>query len=154
MAANTIKKDEKTTRRSKKELIKNLLVYLKPYKKESLLVIILMLYVMLCGVLNPYLLKIAIDDKVINGDVRGLINIRIILIGLNLVAWVVSVIRWNKIYSITNNILLNIRGELYTHIQTLSFDFFDSRPVGKILARVVDDVNSLKNLFNQSIQYS
>ncbi|GAA0075651.1 ABC transporter ATP-binding protein [Clostridium sp. CTA-5] len=152
MSRNTIKKDEKTTRRSKKELIKNLLVYLRPYKKESLLVIVLMLYVMLCGVLNPYLLKVAIDNKVANGDIKGLINIGIILIGLNLVAWIVSVIRWKKIYFITNNILLNIRGELYTHIQTLSFDFFDSRPVGKILARVVGDVNSLKNLFNQSIQ--
>lgn len=152
MSRNTIKKDEKTTRRSKKELIKNLLVYLRPYKKESLIVIVLMLYVMLCGVLNPYLLKVAIDNKVANGDIKGLINIGIILIGLNLVAWIVSVIRWKKIYFITNNILLNIRGELYTHIQTLSFDFFDSRPVGKILARVVGDVNSLKNLFNQSIQ--
>ena len=56
------------------------------------------------------------------------------------------------ITSITNNILVNIRHELYSHIQYLSFDFFDSRPVGKILARVVGDVNALKNLFSQSIQ--
>ena len=56
------------------------------------------------------------------------------------------------ITSITNNILVNIRHELYSHIQYLSFDFFDSRPVGKILARVVGDVNALKNLFSQAIQ--
>ena len=56
------------------------------------------------------------------------------------------------ISEITNNILVNIRHELYSHIQNLSFDFFDYRPVGKILARVVGDVNALKNLFNQSIQ--
>ena len=56
------------------------------------------------------------------------------------------------ITSITNNILVNIRHELYSHIQYLSFDFFDGRPVGKILSRVVSDVNSLKNLFSQSIQ--
>ena len=56
------------------------------------------------------------------------------------------------ISKITNNILVNIRHELYEHIQKLSFDFFDNRPVGKILARVVGDVNALKNLFNQSIQ--
>ena len=54
------------------------------------------------------------------------------------------------ITSITNNILVNIRHELHTHIQSLSFDFFDSRPVGKILARVVGDVNALKSLFSQS----
>ncbi|MDS0525774.1 ABC transporter ATP-binding protein/permease [Clostridium sp. SHJSY1] len=152
MARNTTRKDEYTTRRSKRELIGRLLVYLKPYKKESVLVIALMLYVMLCGVLNPYLLKIAIDDKVANHDINGLIFIGVILVTLNLVAWGISLLRWKKIYSVTNNILLNIRRELYTHIQDLSFDFFDSRPVGKILARVVGDVNALKNLFNQSIQ--
>lgn len=152
MAKNTIREDEKTTRRSKKELIKRLLVYLKPYRKESLVVILLMLYVMLSGVLSPYLLGIAIDDKVANKDINGLIQIGIILITINVISWIVSVIRWKKIYSITNNILLNIRRELYTHIERLSFDFFDSRPVGKILARVVGDVNSLKNLFDQSIQ--
>lgn len=152
MARNTTRKDEHTTRRSKKELIGRLLVYLKPYKKESALVICLMLYVMLCGVLNPYLLEIAIDDKVANHDINGLIFIGAILVALNLLAWWISILRWKKIYSVTNNILLNIRRELYTHIQDLSFDFFDSRPVGKILARVVGDVNALKNLFNQSIQ--
>jgi len=63
-----------------------------------------------------------------------------------------SRIRWTMISSVTNNILVNIRHELYTHIQKLSFTFFDNRPVGKILARVMGDVNALQNLFNQSIQ--
>lgn len=152
MARNTIKQDEKVTRRSKKEIMNRLFKYLKPYKKQTIIVIVLMVFVMLCSVINPYLLKVAIDDKVANRDVKGLVIIGIILVGLNLIAWICSKIRWEMISSITNNILLNIRGELYSHIQTLSFEFFDSRPVGKILARVVGDVNALKNLFNQSIQ--
>ena len=152
MAKNTIKKDENTTSRSKKELIKRLLIYLKPYRKESLVVILLMLYVMLSSVLSPYILGIAIDDKVANRDSIGLLELGGVLIVINVLSWIVSVVRWKKIYSITNNILLNIRHELYTHIEKLSFEFFDSRPVGKVLARVVGDVNSLKNLFDQSIQ--
>ncbi|MBE6050381.1 MAG: ABC transporter ATP-binding protein [Clostridium sp.] len=152
MVKNTVRRDEKTNRRSKRDLVKRLFRYLKPYKKESIVVILLMLYVMVSGVLSPYLLSIAIDDKVANKDVSGLIQIGIILITINVISWIVSVIRWNKIYAITNSILLNIRRELYTHIEKLSFDFFDSRPVGKVLARVVGDVNSLKNLFDQSIQ--
>ena len=152
MAKNTIKKDENTTSRSKRELIKRLLIYLKPYRKESLVVILLMLYVMLSSVLSPYILGIAIDDKVANRDSIGLLELGGVLIVINVLSWIVSVVRWKKIYSITNNILLNIRHELYTHIEKLSFEFFDSRPVGKVLARVVGDVNSLKNLFDQSIQ--
>ncbi|MBB6713663.1 ABC transporter ATP-binding protein [Clostridium gasigenes] len=144
--------DEKITRRGKGELIKRLLVYLKPYKWKSIIVIFLMLFVILCGVINPYLLKIAIDSNVANSDIGGLLKIGFLLVVINLISWVISRIRWKMISEITNNILVNIRHELYSHIQKLSFDFFDNRPVGKILARVVGDVNTLKNLFDQSIQ--
>ncbi|MBU3134768.1 ABC transporter ATP-binding protein/permease [Clostridium gasigenes] len=152
MGKNTMNSDEKITRRSKGELIKRLSVYLKPYKLKSIVVIFLMLFVILCGVINPYLLKIAIDSNVANKDIGGLLKIGFLLVVINLISWVISRIRWKMISEITNNILVNIRHELYSHIQKLSFDFFDNRPVGKILARVVGDVNTLKNLFDQSIQ--
>ena len=152
MGKNTMKSDEETMRRSKSEIVGRLLVHLKPYTLKSIIVILLMVFVILCGILNPYLLKVAIDNNIVNRDVNGLIEIGILLVFINLISWVLSRIRWRMISEITNNILVNIRHELYAHIQTLSFDFFDSRPVGKILARVVGDVNALKNLFDQSIQ--
>ena len=52
---------------------------------------------------------------------------------------------------VSNEVLLTIREELYTHIQTLSFQFFDSRPTGKILARIIGDVNSLKEVLSNSV---
>lgn len=149
---NNINKDEEVMRRSKSEITIKLLTYLKPYKLKSFLVVLLMIFVMVCEIVNPLLLKIAIDDYVGSRNVNGLIVIGVSLLSLNLVAWGLSKIRWNMITSITNNILVNIRHELYSHIQYLSFDFFDNRPVGKILARVVGDVNALKNLFSQAIQ--
>lgn len=51
----------------------------------------------------------------------------------------------------SNQVLLTIRNELYVHIQKLSFSFFDSRPTGKILARVIGDVNSLKEVLSDSV---
>lgn len=152
MSYNEIVKDEEITRRSKKELTMKLIKYLKPYKFKALIIIILMIFVMVSGIVNPWLLQVAIDNYIVNFNVKGLLIIGAELIILNLVAWVLSRIRWKMITSITNNILVNIRHELYTHIQSLSFDFFDSRPVGKILARVVGDVNALKSLFSQSIE--
>jgi ATP-binding cassette, subfamily B, multidrug efflux pump len=149
---NSIKKDEEVLRRSKSEITIKLLEYLKPYKLKSFIVILLMIFVMISGLVNPLLLEVAIDDYVVNKDANGLFIIGIALIVLNLIAWILSKIRWSMITSITNNILVNIRHDLYSHIQFLSFDFFDGRPVGKILSRVVSDVNALKNLFSQSIQ--
>ena len=149
---NNIEKDEEIVRRSKKEIIIRLMAYLKPYKAKSMIVILLMILVMLCNVVNPYLLQQAIDVHVVKKDINGILLIGGILLVINIFAWIASKIRWTMISKITNNILVNIRHELYEHIQKLSFDFFDNRPVGKILARVVGDVNALKNLFNQSIQ--
>ena len=149
---NNIEKDEEIVRRSKKEIIIRLMAYLKPYKAKSMIVILLMILVMLCNVVNPYLLQQAIDVYVVNKDINGILLIGGLLLIINIFAWIASKIRWTMISKITNNILVNIRHELYEHIQKLSFDFFDNRPVGKILARVVGDVNALKNLFNQSIQ--
>ena len=149
---NNIEKDEEIVRRSKREIIIRLIAYLKPYKAKSMIVILLMILVMLCNVVNPYLLQQAIDVHVVNKDINGILLIGVILLVINIFAWIASKIRWTMISKITNNILVNIRHELYEHIQKLSFDFFDNRPVGKILARVVGDVNALKNLFNQSIQ--
>lgn len=52
---------------------------------------------------------------------------------------------------ISNEILLEVRQELYTHIQKLSFSFFDSRPTGKVLSRIIGDVNSLKDVLTNSV---
>lgn len=152
MAQNTVNRDEDQLNRSKTEIILRLGTYLKPYKLKTFAVICLMLFVMIVGILNPYLLKVAIDTNIKNNDVKGLMIIGGVLLLLNYLAMVASRIRWTMISSVTNNILVNIRHELYTHIQKLSFTFFDNRPVGKILARVMGDISALQNLFNQSIQ--
>ena len=102
---NNINKDEEVMRRSKSEITIKLLTYLKPYKLKSFLVVLLMIFVMICEIVNPLLLKIAIDDYVGSRKVNGLIVIGVSLLSLNLVAWELSKIRWNMITSITNNIL-------------------------------------------------
>jgi ATP-binding cassette subfamily B protein len=71
--------------------------------------------------------------------------------GLNLAALYCARQRIRIMAGVTNQILLTIRQELYTHIQKLPFHFFDSRPVGKILARIIGDVNSLNDLFTNSV---
>lgn len=151
MAINATRQDEKINYHSKSYIIKRLLTYLKPFKKEVAVVTVLMIFVMVCSLLNPYLLKVAIDTHIANKDVKGLITIAIILTALNFLAMIASRKRISDMAKITNKILINIRHELYTHIQKLSFSFFDNRPVGKVLARVMGDVNSLQALFNTSI---
>lgn len=151
MAKNTIKQDEELRNHSNREIIFRLFKYLQPYKLKVLIILILLIFVMVCGLLNPYLLKIAIDKYIANSNLKGLVIIGIGMLVYNFFSMLASRLRMNMMASITNKILLTIRQELYIHIQKLSFAFFDSRPVGKILARVVGDVNSLQQLFTNSI---
>ena len=143
---------ENETSKTKKEIVFRLLHYLKDYRKETIISIVLMGLITISNNLNPYLMKIAIDDNIKNKDIKGLVYIGLFLVVVNIFALIFQKIKWKVVSYETNNILVNIRMELYTHIQKLPFSFFDSRPVGKILARVMGDVNALKNLFDQSIQ--
>lgn len=151
MARNTVSQDEDLKRYSNIEILKRLLKYLGSYKLRVLVVMLLLIFVMGVNLLNPYLLKVAIDQNIKNGDLNGLFIIGGAMAVLNLLSMFASRFRIIKMASITNDILLKIRHHLYTHIQKLSFSFFDNRPVGKILARVIGDVNSLQDLFNNAV---
>ena len=86
--ANAIEKDEKISSSKRIDIIKRLLKYLSPYKGKSIIVILLMVFVMICGIVNPYLLKIAIDEKVPENDINGIILIGLSILSLNTLAWI------------------------------------------------------------------
>lgn len=151
MARNATKNDELLQKSSRKRIIGWLASYLKPYKLKAAAVIGLMLVVMVCNLMNPYFLEIAIDKYIEKENIKALIAIAAIMIGANVISMMASRKRIIMMAEVTNNILVKIRHELYCHIQKLSFSFFDNRPVGKILARVIGDVNSLQELFNNSV---
>lgn len=136
---------------SKVKIVKRLLTYVKPYKLKVTIVILLLLIVMACNSVTPYLMKISIDTFVADKNVKALFLLGCGLILMNVFSMILSGIRTIAMSKITNQILVDIRHSLYTHIQTLSFNFFDNRPVGKIISRVVGDVNALQNLLNNSI---
>lgn len=151
MAINTVKQDEELKKLSNIEVGKRLFSYLKDYKLKVFTVSLLLIFVMVVNLINPYLLKVAIDKNIKNHDLKGLLLIGVFMLLLNLISMTASYFSTMKMASVTNNILLKIRQDLYSHIQKLSFAFFDNRPIGKILARVIGDVNALKDLFNNSV---
>lgn len=151
MEKNTTRQDEQFTLHGKGYLIKRLFAYMLPYKKEVMLVLVLMIFVMVVGLINPYFIKEAIDVYIKNEDIKGLVSVTIIVLILNLLSAYASKVRIFKMGFVSNKIVLNLRENLYEHIQKLSFSFFDSRPVGKILARVVGDVNALQKLFSNAV---
>lgn len=151
MPINNFKEDENLKESLNLDIIRRLLSYLKPYAPAVVKTLLLMAVVIVVDLLNPYFMKLGIDRFIGRGDGKNLLLLGGVMILLNGVSMVCSRFRVITMGRVSNKILLTIRQELYTHIQKLSFAFFDSRPVGKILARIIGDVNSLSDLFTNCV---
>lgn len=151
MAVNTSRMDEEQQSVPKRKTILRLLKYLLAYKKRILLVLCIMAGTISISMITPLLMEKAINDYVAMGDRAGLLRLgggAVILFCLFLAG---TKARMYIMADISNQILVIIRNQLFDHIQTLSFRFFDSRPTGKILARLIGDVNSLKDVLTDSV---
>jgi ATP-binding cassette, subfamily B, multidrug efflux pump len=151
MPINNFKDDEEMKQKINMTTILRLFSYLKPYMLPVVKTLFLMGIVIAIELVNPYFLKLSIDQFIKNADWIGLLQLGGVMIVVNAVAMLCAKKRIVIMARVTNDILVTIRQHLYTHIQKLSFTFFDNRPVGKILARIIGDVNSLNDLFTNSI---
>ena len=151
MAVNSYREDEHMENSDKKKIIIRLFSYLKNYKKSVIGVLLCMAVTVAIQLVNPLLIEEAIDHHIAVGDYRGLMEIGIFAVALNVLFLIMVKVRMYVMSKISNDVLMVIRQELYEHIQTLSFSFFDSRPTGKILARIIGDVNSLKEVLTNAV---
>ncbi|GKX30577.1 multidrug ABC transporter ATP-binding protein [Vallitalea longa] len=151
MAVNNFREDEQSKTVLKKVTILRLFSYMKKYKKEIIYVLLIMGIIITVNVLNPILIKIAMDDYIKKFNPKGLYVIGVIAVVMNLISRFCMKKRILVMSKVSNKVLMEIRQELYEHLQKLSFNFFDNRPVGKVLARVIGDVNSLKSVLTNSV---
>ncbi|MCH5254980.1 MAG: ATP-binding cassette domain-containing protein, partial [Lachnospiraceae bacterium] len=151
MAVNSYRDDETSQERSKIQTLKRLFSYLLAYKWQLVLVLFIMGYGVLISLVNPLIYESAIDNYIAVGNLSGLYRLLVLALILNLMLVIVIKLRMYIMAKVCNNILLTIRQELYTHIQKLDFQFFDSRPTGKILSRIIGDINSLKDVLSNCV---
>lgn len=151
MPINSFKEDEKLVEVSKVKTLGRLFSYLLQYKLPILGVLLIMAYCVAVSLINPLLMETAIDEYIAVRDFSGLYKIVILAVILNVVLIILVKVRMYVMAKVCNSVLVNIRQQLYIHIQTLDFHFFDSRPTGKILARIIGDINSLKDVLSNSV---
>jgi ATP-binding cassette subfamily B protein len=151
MAVNSFREDEAVSDVAKSRTLLRLFAYLLAYKKKIVMVLVVMAFVVGVQLLNPLLIEAGIDRYIMKGNFQGLLTV--ILTGIVLNAMVIFCLRFrmNQMNQICNDILVTIRQELYTHIQGLDLSFFDSRPKGKILARIIGDINSLRDVLSNCV---
>lgn len=151
MAYNSYKDDEASVESSKLKTLLRLFSYLLAYKKQILIVLAIMAFCVCVSLLNPLIMEAAIDRYISIGDFHGLFRLIGFAVVLNVLMILCVKLRMWIMAKLCNSILVTIRQDLYSHIQTLDFNFFDSRPTGKILARIIGDINSLKDVLGNCV---
>lgn len=131
--------------------IRRVLAYLKPYKLRVGFSLLLMAVAAFADLLGPYLTKVAIDNYITTGDYRGLAIISLVFLILLVINGLAIRYRVLIMSKVGHKVIRNIRQNLFQHIQKLSFSYFDSIPAGKIIVRVMNNVNSLQNLLENGL---
>ena len=151
MARNTFDVDETLEKEFNWSHYKRLGAYIKPYKKAVFKTLFVIILANLASMLGPYFTKIAIDQVIPQKNLSLLLVLgAIFLFSLVIIGWCMRY----RIYAITEigqDILKDMRFSIFEHLQKLPFSYFDSRPHGKILIRVVNYINTLSDLLSNGL---
>jgi ATP-binding cassette subfamily B multidrug efflux pump len=151
VARNTFDVDETLEKEFNWSHYKRLGAYIKPYKKAVFKTLFVIILANLASMLGPYFTKIAIDQVIPQKNLSLLLILgAIFLFSLVIIGWCMRY----RIYAITEigqDILKDMRFSIFEHLQKLPFSYFDSRPHGKILIRVVNYINTLSDLLSNGL---
>ncbi|EAD8316733.1 ABC transporter ATP-binding protein [Listeria monocytogenes] len=151
MARNKFDIDEELETAFSAAHLKRILVYVKPYQKSIYITLFVILLANVATMIGPYLTKIVIDDTIPNKNMTQLFWIAIIFIVSVVVTGLCMRYRIRSITLIGQDILKDMRTAIFGHLQKLPFSYFDSRPHGKILIRVVNYINMLSDLLSNGL---
>lgn len=128
-------------------LMKRLLVYAGDYWKYFAAALLMLLGSTLSELARPILLKIAIDDKIKNGDIKGLGQIGILFIGLIVIGFIFNYVQMYALNKAGQSIIYNIRQQVFSHLQRMKLQYFDRNPVGRLVTRVTNDTETLNDMY-------
>ncbi|MDR2965146.1 MAG: ABC transporter ATP-binding protein/permease [Treponema sp.] len=131
--------------------VKRVLGYLVKAQGHLKISLVFSVLASVAGLMGPLFIKEALDVAVPNKDIRMLVTMGIFLAFSIVVSVSLSAVRNILVARAGANIIHDIRYDLFSHLQKLSFNFFDSRPQGKIFVRVVPYVNSVSDALSNGI---
>lgn len=128
-------------------ILKRLLRYAKPYIKHFLAVFLLVIIITACDLYRPVLIGDAIDSFTADGGFGPIKRIGFLYLLVLIVSFAGNLLQTLVLQFIGQNIIYTIREEVFTHIHKLSLRFFDITPVGKLVTRVTNDVETLNEMY-------
>ena len=151
MARNKFDVDETLESPFQWKHLKRAFQYIGRHRFQMIGALALSVLASICTLYTPKIMSRVLDEVVPAGDVQRLVRWALIYCGLIIVSIVFTVIRARVMAYVSQEIIFDIRRDLFHHLQELPFSYYDSRPAGKILVRVINYVNSVSDILSNGI---
>jgi ABC-type multidrug transport system fused ATPase/permease subunit len=132
-------------------VVSRLLGYLRPYSRQMALAFASMLVVSALTLTSPYLLKLAIDQYITQGDSAGLARIALFTMAAFAGLFITTAGQQYFLSWVSQRVLANLRSDLFLHLQHLSLSYHDNHIVGVTVSRVMNDVATINELISQGV---
>lgn len=133
------------------QVFRRLLGFIRPYAARLLLAMALTLAATLASVAGPYFVKVAIDDGLTRGDPIVLRNTVLAYLALALMQWAFTYIRVNLMAYVGQSVIYDLRKTLFAHLQKLSLGFFSRYSVGRVITRIINDVETVREFITWAV---
>jgi len=137
--------------KNKNKTLGTILTQVKPYKKRFVFTGILIVVLSSIVWVRPALIKHAVDVEIANGDYEGMLKIFAAIIGVLLFE---AYLKYHVTYLanwVAQSVSLDLRSKLFKHIVSFRLKFFDRTPVGKLVTRLVSDIDGIANVFSNGL---
>ncbi len=126
-------------------------VYIKPYALKMILALSLSALGAITGLFAPMITQHVLDVLVPAKDVKKVVLMALLLVGVFIISIICVTFRSRMMIGVSQSIIYDIRKDLFRHLQELPFQYYDDRPHGKILIRVVNYVNSVSDMLSNGL---
>jgi len=133
------------------ELLKRVLEFSKPYKKQFVLAGISAILLSILGPARPMIINYAIDNFIIVPDKQGLINITILLVCILMMEGIVQFFYIFMSTWLGQHVIQDLRSKIFKHIISLRMKFFDNTPIGTLVTRTISDIETISDIFSQGL---
>ena len=132
-------------------LMRRLLAYLRPHRWYVIGALLALIGDAVAQLVPPYLVKIAIDRYIAQGDPAGLDTIALVYLAVLVASFSLEYAQTYMMQMIGQNIMFDMRMQIYAHLQRLDLAFYDRNPVGRLMTRVTTDVDVINDLFTSGV---
>ncbi len=132
-------------------LMRRLLGHLRPYRRNVVVAVVMLVLASGLELVGPWLTKIAIDEAIPRGDFRLLVGLAGAYAAALALSAALEYARTLLTTWIGQRVMKDLRGEIFGHLQRLQLAYFDGHPVGRIMTRVTSDVEVLNEMFTTGV---